>query len=88
MRSEFLKRCRELAEKNLDPKTVYNSPAYHKLLGYAEQLENEQLPEELFDGFNVFNNIDPKIKHRNTEHNVSDVLDAVVRMIRKRLARG
>ena len=43
MRSEYLKRCRELADfkpsEGYSP-TIHTSPGYIKLLNYAEQLED------------------------------------------------
>lgn len=91
MRSEFLKRCRQRAgESNKSgdkQRTVYQSPAYHRLLGHAERLEDNQIPEELFDGFSVMENLNNgQPIPRTPSDYVSDVLDAVVRMIRRRIA--
>lgn len=114
MTDEYLKRCRELADvkpkpddgldvpeflKN-DPPTVHTSPAYIKLLTYAENLKNQEayllarlkfndenrIPVELFDGFAVLKNVNENaVEGSILAGTVSDVLDAVVRMIRERL---
>jgi len=85
MRSEYLKRCRELADKD-GGFSIHNSPGYIKLLNYAEQLEDNQIPEELFDGYAVYENLAPETRRRLPAVCVSTVLDSVVELIKKRLA--
>jgi len=80
-----LKRCRAQTKN----KSLVNSSAtYIKLLDYAERLEAQirdaGIPEELFDGFNVLQNLDDKAKQRTGAENVSDVLDSVVKLIRSK----
>ena len=119
-RSEFLTRCRELADKKVRggpvdccnkslTKTVHTSPAYQKLLGHAEQLEQElndskelarkwykqsevykieRIPEELFDGYAVYENLSVKDKRAIVTGNVSAILDSAVDLIRKRIREG
>lgn len=52
----------------------------------AEAKEEEPIiPEELYDGHAVFSAMDEKGKKRNGPENVSDVLDAAVRLIKQRI---
>ena len=68
-------------------KTVYNSPAYQKLLGHAERLEQDRIPEELFDAYAVYENLPLLIKNRLPPVCVSDVLDSIVKLIRERISK-
>ena len=54
------------------------SGEYNETAGYSREL-----PEQLFDGFAVYQELDDKAKMRTSPENVSDVLDAVVRLIKK-----
>lgn len=47
--------------------------------------ERHAIPEELYDGHAVFSAMDDKGKKRTGPENVSDVLDAVVRLIKQRI---
>ena len=40
------------------------------------------IPEALFDGFAVYQMLDDRAKHRTSPENVSDTLDAVVKLLR------
>lgn len=51
--------------------------------GQGEGKQKGGLPVELFDGFGVFNMLKPEAKRRTSPENVSDVLDAVVRLINR-----
>lgn len=42
------------------------------------------VPEELYDGWAVYRELDERAKQRTSVDNISDVLDAVVRLIKKR----
>ena len=46
----------------------------------------KKLPDVLFDGFGVLQALDDKAKARTSAENVSDVLDAVVRLMRSNAA--
>jgi hypothetical protein len=47
-----------------------------------------ELPEELFDGHAVLMSLNPRQRVRTSPENVSDVLDAVVKLIRSRALVG
>ena len=47
------------------------------------QAEVEQIPDVLFDGNAVYSELTDREKRRTSPENVSDVLDAVVRILRK-----
>ena len=47
-------------------------------------LLSADMPEELYDGWAVYRELDEKAKQRTSAENISDVLDAVVRLIKKR----
>lgn len=47
-----------------------------------------ELPQELFDGLTVYKSLPRKAMGRTSAENVSDVLDAVVKLIRDRKARA
>ena len=57
---------------------------YEKTPGYCIPLYTSAptIPAELFDGFAVYQAISEKAKARTSPENVSDVLDAVVRLLR------
>lgn len=44
----------------------------------------EPVPDELFNGYEVYHQLSARAKARTSSENVSDVLDTVVRMIRAR----
>lgn len=52
----------------------------------AQQGESGVMPEELFDGYSIYCALTNKATSRTSPENVSDVLDAVVPMIRALLA--
>lgn len=59
--------------------------------GWVERMAREQaatVPDVLFDGFAVYSALDEKAKARTSPENVSDTLDAVVRVLRAALAKG
>lgn len=43
------------------------------------------IPDVLYDGFAVYSELDEKAKRRTGAENVSDVLDAVVRLLKKQV---
>lgn len=47
------------------------------------ELDGVELPDVLFDGYRVLQALDDKAKRRTGPENVSDVLDAVVRIMRE-----
>lgn len=63
-----------------------NGAKWHNTLAPLEVLipePREKEPPELFDGFAVLQELGPKAKTRTSPENVADVLDAVVRLMRK-----
>jgi len=49
---------------------------------YAAGAEGTREPDVLFNGYAVYEALDDKAKARTSAENISDVLDAVVRIIR------
>ncbi|WP_292411298.1 hypothetical protein [Methylophaga sp.] len=49
----------------------------------CEELDADKTTDVLFDGFAVYDALDDKAKQRTGPENVSDVLDAVVRILRE-----
>lgn len=47
-------------------------------------LLSADIPEELYDGWAVYRELDEKAQQRTSAENISDVLDALVRLIKKR----
>ena len=90
MISDYLKRCRELSEVKPakgEPGTVHTSPAYVKLLNHAITLERDRIPDELFDGHAIYENLPDRNKLFIKTSYVSDVLDSAVALIRERLGK-
>lgn len=49
----------------------------------AEAQKPPAIPDILFDGFAVYSELNPREKHYTTPENVSAVLDAIVRIMRR-----
>ena len=87
----------ELLEKETAEKTVFINSQNIAINDLQKQLEAnevyllnrvkqaERIPEELFDGFKVFNNLNDEAVRRTGSLQVSDVLDVVVKLIKERI---
>jgi len=64
--------AQEQTSKPADGESVLNAGLERK----------HKIPEILFDGWKVFENLSEKARARTSSENVSDVLDAVVKIMR------
>lgn len=78
--------CADRLNRSFPPSSLKDEAADHireLVAASAEpQPEREPIPRVLFDGFSVLQALDPKAKARTSSENVSDVLDAVVKIMR------
>lgn len=75
-------RAETMASARKDGGAMLSSLAGYTISLVPAQQAAQVVPEVLFDGYAVLQGLDDKAKARTSAENVSDVLDAVVRLIR------
>lgn len=82
MEDEIFECLRDLARSTEQPVSNRMQARHLAQAGFRNDTERE-IPTILFDGFSVYEALSPKARTRTSRDNVSDVLDAIVKLMKE-----